>query len=241
MDAEARDRLIVALDLGAKDALALARELEGAVGWLKVGMTLFYSEGPAIVERLSRMGFRIFLDLKLHDIPHQAEGAARSVARLGIGMLTVHASGGVPMIDAAMRGAAQGADDAGVARPSVLAVTVLTSVDDAALAAVGVERTSTEQVALLTRVARAGGADGVVCSPHEAALVREVLGESALVVTPGVRQAGEDAGDQSRVATPAAAIHGGASHLVVGRPITGAAKPREAAARIIKEMEEAGL
>ncbi len=239
IDIPAGDRLIVALDAEPKEALALARSLEGTVRWLKVGMTLFYAAGPEIVHRLRDMGFEVFLDLKLYDIPHQVFGAAEAVSRLGVGMLTVHASGGSAMIEAACRGAASGAAAAGCAPPSILAVTVLTSFDDAMLAATGVERPVSLQVPVLARVAKAGGADGVVCSPHEAAEMRELLGERALVVTPGVRPAGSAVGDQSRVATPAAALTAGASHLVVGRPITGAPVPADAAGEITAEMEGA--
>jgi len=234
---EARERLIVALDLGTAEALDVAARLSGTVGWLKVGMTLFYDVGPTIVTRLRDMGFEVFLDLKLHDIPHQVEGAARSIATLGVQMITVHAAGGSAMVAAAVEGAREGAGQAGLDPPAVLGVTVLTSMSDEALAAVGVERPSAEQVPLLARVARAGGADGVVCSPWEAAAMRDLLGASRHVVTPGVRPSWAAAGDQSRVATPADAIENGASHLVIGRPITGAASPADAAKRVLAEME----
>lgn len=233
----ARDRLIVALDTDPKDALALARSLHDEVTWVKVGMTLFYQAGPEIVAHLVALGLRVFLDLKLHDIPHQVAGAATALGRLGVGMLTVHASGGAEMVAAAVRGAGQGADEAGVSAPAVLAVTVLTSMDDSGLRSLGIGRAATEQVPLLADMARRAGASGVVCSALEAAAMRELLGEKALVVTPGIRPAGSAAGDQSRVATPADALVAGASHLVVGRPITDAAVPAEAAAAIVREME----
>lgn len=233
----ARDRLIVALDTDPKDAMALARSLQNEVAWVKVGMTLFYEAGPEIVARLAALGFRVFLDLKLHDIPHQVAGAAATLGRLGVGMLTVHASGGAEMVAAAVRGAAQGASEAEVPAPAVLAVTVLTSMDDDGLQSIGVRHAAAEQVPLLAHVARHAGASGVVCSAHEAAAMREILGEKAYVVTPGIRPAGSAAGDQSRVATPADALVAGASHLVVGRPITDAAVPAEAAAAIVREME----
>lgn len=228
--------IIVALDVDAEEALALAHSLRGRVTWLKVGMTLFYAEGPEIVSRLSELGFRVFLDLKLHDIPHQVAGAAASIARLGVGMFTVHASGGAAMMSAAVEASRRAAEEAGIAPPSVLAVTVLTSTDDAGLAEVGVARSAAEQVAVLARLAKSAGVDGVVCSPREATAMRELLGEQALVVTPGVRPAFAEQGDQARVATPAAALASGASHLVIGRPITGAAVPAEAAALIIEEI-----
>lgn len=239
IESPARERLIVALDVDAREAMAIARSLEGTVRWLKVGMTLFYEEGPEIVRRLADLGFDVFLDLKLHDIPHQVECAARTVSRLGVQMITVHASGGSTMVDAAVRGAASGAEEVGIVPPFVLGVTVLTSMSDPGLAAVGVDRPAAEQVPLLGRVARAGGAAGVVCSPHEAAAMRELWGEDGLVVTPGVRPLGAESADQSRVSTPLAALQAGASHLVVGRPVTAAPVPVDAARRIIEEMEGA--
>lgn len=233
----ARDAIIVALDYpDAASALEAARALRGHVGWVKVGMTLYYAEGPAIVREMRSLGFKVFVDLKLHDIPHQVEGAARTLTRVGADMFTVHAAGGPQMLEAAVRGAAGAAAKFGVARPSVIAVTVLTSLDDAGLSAIGVDRPAAEQVPLLAALARGAGCDGIVCSPHEAAAMRELLGPDALVVTPGVRPEGADAGDQARTATPVEAIAAGASHLVIGRPITGAADPAAAAREIVKEL-----
>ncbi len=235
----AGERIMVALDLEAREALDVARSLVGIVRWAKVGMTLFYREGPDIVRRLADLGFEVFVDLKIHDIPHQVELAASGLARLGAGMMTVHAAGGSAMVDAAVRGVRRGASESGVSPPAVVAVTVLTSIDDSGLAAIGVERPVTEQVPLLAGVARAGGADGVVCSPHEAARMRGLFGEAGYVVCPGIRPAGSEADDQARVATPHAALLAGASHLVIGRPITAAASPASAAMRIIDEIEGA--
>lgn len=235
----ARERLIVALDLQESESLALASHLQGRVGWLKVGMTLFYEAGPRIISELRAMGFDIFLDLKLHDIPHQVRGAAETVSRHGVGMLTVHAAGGAEMVAAAAEGADAGAMAAGVVRPSVLAVTVLTSMDDAGLATIGVERTAAAQVLKLARLATDAGADGIVCSPNEASDVRSVIGDHAWIVTPGVRPSGSEMGDQSRVATPMAALSAGASHVVIGRPITASSDPLEAVERIVEEMEGA--
>jgi len=230
-----RDRLIVALDTDAHTALGLAQSLRGHVSWLKVGMTLYYSEGPEVVRRFADLGFRVFVDLKLHDIPHQVEGAAREIARTGAGMLTVHASGGRAMMEAAVRGACEASQECGLSTPDVLAVTVLTSMDEAALKDVGVLRSASEHVELLGTLARASGVQGVVCSPHEAAAMRDLLGSEALVVTPGVRIAGTDSDDQARVATPGEALAAGASHVVVGRPITGAANPAAAVETIFPE------
>lgn len=233
------ERLIVALDADQREAMSLARSLEGTVRWVKVGMTLFYEAGPEVVRHLREMGFDVFLDLKLHDIPHQVRGAANRVASLGARMLTVHASGGQEMIEAAVQGASEGATDAGVEPPAVIAVTVLTSLNADALLSVGVERSASEQVRTLTTLAASAHAAGVVCSPHETAIVRSVLGEAALVVTPGVRPSWAPTGDQARIATPHDALTAGASHLVVGRPITAASNPAEAATRILAEMGEA--
>ena len=230
-----RDSIIVALDTDAHTALALARTLQGRVRWLKVGMTLYYAEGPEIVARLRDLGFSVFVDLKLHDIPHQVRGAAREIAHLGGGMFTVHAAGGRAMMEAAVLGACEGSAECGFETPDVLAVTVLTSMDEVALAEVGVAGPVGAQVAALTSLARQAGVQGVVCSPHEAAAARETFGPEALVVTPGVRPAGADRGDQVRVATPADAIAAGASHLVIGRPITEAVDPGAAVDRIVRE------
>lgn len=238
MHLDVRDRLIVALDSDASDALALAQALAGHVGWVKVGMTLFYEAGPEIVREFSRMGFQVFIDLKLHDIPHQVEGAARQLGALGAGLLTVHASGGPEMVAAARRGSEEGAATQGLNPPSILAVTVLTSMDDAGLAVIGIGRTAPEQVELLATGATAAGAHGVVCSPEEAGAMRGLLGDAALIVTPGVRPVGADRGDQSRVATPSQAMRSGSSHLVIGRPITAAPDPLAATAQILDQMKE---
>lgn len=232
-----RDALIVALDTDAHEALGLARSLAGTVEWVKVGMTLYYAEGPAIVAHMRELGFKVFVDLKLHDIPHQVEGAARQITRLGAAMFTVHTSGGTEMMKAALEGACSGSGECGADTPDVIGVTVLTSLDDAALATVGVPGTTAAQAVMLATLAKGAGLQGVVCSPREAAAMREVLGSEALVVTPGVRLAGAAAQDQARVATPSEAIAAGASHIVVGRPITAASDPARAALAILENME----
>lgn len=235
----ASDRIIVALDLERDEALRLADSLAGVVRWLKVGMTLFYREGPSIVHEIQQRGFDVFLDLKLHDIPHQVRGAAESVAALGVQMLTVHAGGGAEMVAAAARGAHEGAQKAGVPAPHILAVTVLTSMSDDTLRTVGIEKDSTEQVPLLARMALMNGADGIVCSPQEAGLMAGLVGDNGLIVTPGIRSSWADVGDQSRISTPAEALSRGATHLVIGRPITAIADPAEAVSRVVAEIEEA--
>lgn len=230
-----RDRIIVALDLpDAEQALPVAERLKGQVGWVKVGMTLFYAEGPQIVRELRAMGFRVFVDLKLHDIPHQVEGACAALVRVGADMLTVHASGGRAMLESAVRSTSAAAARFNAPRPLVVAVTVLTSIDDAGMAELGWDIAAADAVAKLAAVARDAECDGIVCSPNEAAAMRALLGPDAAIVTPGVRPAGEASGDQARVATPAEALAAGASHLVIGRPITGAADPAAAVRAIVE-------
>lgn len=232
-----RDRLIVALDTDAHTALGIARLLQGMVDWVKVGMTLYYAEGPQIVTRMRDMGFEVFVDLKLHDIPHQVEGAASEISKLGVSMFTVHASGGVDMMRAALEGACSGSSECGADTPDVIGVTVLTSLDDAALASIGVRAGALDQALVLAELAQQAGLQGIVCSPKEARPMLGLLGSEALIVTPGVRPAGADVSDQARVATPRGAIDAGASHLVVGRPITQAQDPAAAAMAILREME----
>lgn len=232
----ARERVIVALDCGIDEAFDLADALQGKATWMKVGMTLFYANGPAIVYALKERGFKVFLDLKFHDIPHQVEGAAFAAAGNGADMITMHTCGGVDMMRAAQRGAERAAAEYGFDVPATLGITVLTSMNDAALAEVGVSRGMNDQVLLLAEQAKGSGISGVVASPREAPLLREVLGPDAYIVTPGVRPAGADKGDQSRVATPAEALAGGASHIVVGRPITQAADPCEAFEAIVRSI-----
>lgn len=227
-----RERIIVALDCGAEEARELARSLKGKASWLKVGMTLYYQEGPRIVEELKGMGFNIFVDLKFHDIPHQVYGAAQSVARAGADMITMHTIGGLEM----MRSAVDGLIEA--QRPDVvtLGITVLTSMSAEDLKLTGVERSLSDQVETLATQAKQAGLTGVVASPQEAAMLRHALGPEAYIVTPGVRPAGASLDDQSRVATPRQAFDNGASHLVIGRPITAAADPAEAFETIVKGL-----
>jgi len=221
------NRLIVALDVDTLAAAeALAEKVEGVAGWLKVGLELFTAVGPAGVRSLARRA-PIMLDLKLHDIPETVARATARAAELGVGLMTVHTSGGRRMLEAAVR-----------ARGSVrlLGVTVLTSLDDRDLAEVGSGPSVADVVARRAALAAAVGLDGVVASPAEAAVVRKAAPAGFLIVTPGVRPAGADAGDQKRVATPAAARAAGADLVVVGRPIRDAADPRAAAAAILSEL-----
>ena len=227
-----RDRIIVALDCGADEARKIARSLVGKASWLKVGMTLYYQEGPRIVEELKDMGFNIFVDLKFHDIPHQIYGATQSIARAGADMITMHTIGGLEMMRSALDGLIE------AQRPDIitLGITVLTSMSAEDLQLTGVERSLSDQVETLAAQAKQAGLTGVVASPNEAALLRGVLGPEAYIVTPGVRPAGASLDDQSRVATPRQAFDNGASHLVVGRPITAAADPAEAFETIVKGL-----
>ncbi len=207
--------------------------LSPLVKWFKVGMELYCAAGPAAPEAVARAGGRVFLDLKLHDIPATVLGAGRVVASLpGVGLWNVHASGGEEMLAAAVRANRE------VGQARVLGVTVLTSLDAEALRRQGITRSPTEQVVALARLSQAAGLDGVVASPREVAAVRRACGPDFLVVTPGVRPAGADAGDQRRVATPTEAMRAGADYLVVGRPITGAPDPVAAARSVLDEMEE---
>ena len=233
----ARDRVIVALDCGIDEAFDLADRLQGKATWMKVGMTLFYANGPDVVRALKERGFKVFLDLKFHDIPHQVEGAAYAAANSGADMLTMHTVGGIDMMAAAQRGAERAAAESGGAVPATLGITVLTSMNDAALAETGVSRAMADQVVVLAEQAKRAGISGVVASPKEAARLRDILGPDAYIVTPGVRPAGAAKGDQSRVATPAEAFANGASHIVVGRPITQADDPAAAFEAIANELE----
>lgn len=235
----AAERIIVAMDCTQQRCLELADLMVGRLAWAKVGMELFYAAGAPVVRELKQRGLRVFLDLKLHDIPNTVRQAARVLAGLGADMLTVHASGGPAMVAAAREGLDEGASAAGLPAPKLLAVTVLTSMDAAELGRVGVERPVAEQARLLACAAFRAGADGVVCSAQEATQMRAALGAEALIVTPGIRPAGAEVGDQARVVTPGSAIRAGSTHLVVGRPITKADDPLAALIAIEGEVAQA--
>jgi orotidine-5'-phosphate decarboxylase len=228
------ERVIVALDAGSTDAnVGVVRALAGVARWYKVGMAEFYTAGARLLEEIAEAGGQAFLDLKLHDIPQTVREAARALAPLRPALATVHASGGQAMVKAAVEAFAEAG-----AETIVLGVTVLTSLDDRDLDAIGLRDGASASVARLAGVAMAGGARGLVCSAHEVAALRGAYPD-AVLVTPGIRPAGASVGDQRRVATPAAAIRGGASLLVVGRPIWAAADVRTAFEAIAGEAGEA--
>ncbi|MBP2675014.1 MAG: orotidine 5-phosphate decarboxylase [Deltaproteobacteria bacterium] len=225
-----KDRIIVALDTDSPEAaLATVRSLSGEVGLFKVGMELFPRGGADLVRRIREAGYGVFLDLKFHDIPNTVAGAVRSAAALGVRFATVHASGGKTMLAAAAEAAAGSGT-------TLLAVTVLTSLDDADLAEVGYSMGAADAVLRLADLAASAGIGGIVCSANEVAAVRARLGRDAVLVTPGVRMPGGDAGDQKRVVTPSEAVRRGADYIVAGRPITRAPDPAAAAREFAEAM-----
>jgi len=225
-------RVIVALDFpGEAPAVSLVDRLDPGRCRLKVGKEMFTRLGPAFVERLSRRGFQVFLDLKFHDIPNTVASACAAAADLGVWMINLHASGGRAMMEAARERLA------GLPRPPLLiAVTVLTSLDAGDLEQIGCPGDPRDRVLRLARLVKEAGLDGVVCSPREASPVRSASGADFLLVTPGVRPAGGDVGDQKRVMTPGEAVAAGADYLVIGRPITAAAEPLQALAEIERDI-----
>ncbi len=238
--------ILVALDVdSAAKALALADALRGSVGGYKIGKQLFTAAGPAMVHELTSRGDRVFLDLKFHDIPNTVAGAVQAAVATGAWMVNVHASGGSAMMTAAADAATKAAASLGRPRPLVIGVTVLTSMTADALAEVGVTRPVIGQVVHLAQLAKQSGLDGVVASPQETAAIRAACGPDFQIVTPGIRplrqssgQAVEQQGkdDQARTLTPAEAMQAGSTYLVIGRPITGAPNPREAAEQIAASL-----
>jgi orotidine-5'-phosphate decarboxylase len=234
------DQLLVALDVDtAADALALADRLRGVAGGFKIGNRLFTSHGPSFVSELVSHGDRVFLDLKFHDIPNTVAGAVAAATRLGVWMVNVHASGGLEM----MRAARQAADSeaARLSRPAplVIGVTMLTSLSQDSMATIGFSGSLPNQVERLAALAQSAGLDGVVASPQEIGLIRSACGAEFQIVTPGIRGAADNKGDQSRTLSAPEALSTGANYLVVGRPIIAAPDPRQAAESIVAECRAA--
>lgn len=231
------NRLIVALDFNSEEkAVAMAEKLKSDVKFFKIGLELFCACGPKIVERIRETGCDIFLDLKFHDIPNTVARSAAAVTRLSPFMINVHALGGYEMMKRAQEAVTDEAERSDVVKPKVLAVTILTSLDEKALKAAGIEDNMEKEVLKLARLAKEAGLDGVVASPSETKLIRKELGADFLIVTPGVRPEWAKANDQKRIATPKSALRDGADYIVVGRPITESKDPAEAAKAILKEI-----
>jgi orotidine-5'-phosphate decarboxylase len=235
---QGRDRIIFAMDVGHfGDAQRFVGLLRDHVGLFKVGKQLFTHAGPKVVDMIVQKGQRTFLDLKFHDIPNTVARASEEAAKLGVAMFNVHALGGMEMMEAGAQAARNTAKELGIARPTVLAVTVLTSLDGPALKTVGIESPVEAQVERLALLTKKAGLDGVVASPQEIATIRRACGKDFVIVTPGVRPADAAKDDQKRVMTPGEAIAAGADYLVIGRPIQKAENPAEAADRIAEEIE----
>ncbi len=232
-----KNPIIVALDVpDAEQAIKLAEAIAPAVGAFKIGKELFVSAGPDIVKRVRDTGASVFLDLKFHDIPNTVAKAVASATRLDVQMLTVHTCGGSTMLERALKGANEAAKQTGNEAPLILGVTVLTSMDESDLNEVSVNKTPESQVIHLAQMATGAGLKGLVCSPKEITPLREVLPPEVQLVTPGIRPAGSEKGDQKRVMTPVEAISAGADWLVIGRPIYAADNPREAAESILESL-----
>lgn len=232
--------IIVALDVPAiADARRLVNELGDSVTTFKVGMELFYSAGPAAVQIVREAGKDIFLDLKLHDIPNTVAQGAKSLLQLGATFLSIHASGGLVMMQETVRVTGEAAANLGITRPKLLAITVLTSIDAAEWQRLKNAGSISDQVVHLAHLAKQAGMDGIVASPQEASAIRQACGPEFLIITPGVRPSGSQVNDQGRIATPGGAVKSGANYLVIGRPITESADPRAAAQAIRQEMEAA--
>jgi orotidine-5'-phosphate decarboxylase len=234
-----KQQLIIALDFDSPaKALDVVEQLKSIAGMFKVGSRLFTAGGPQIVKDILALDAKVFLDLKYHDIPYQIAGAARSAAKLGVSLFTIHASGGSEM----MRRAVEAVAEVNNGHTKVLAITVLTSMDATTLSQIGVTLTLEESVLRLTNLAITSGVDGVVASPREIESIRRAVSNPEFIIlTPGIRPATSQSEDQKRIATPTAAIAAGANYIVVGRPITGAADPLEAARGIVTEMERARI
>jgi orotidine-5'-phosphate decarboxylase len=234
---QAAGRIMVALDYPeAAAAEKLIAELQGIPCYMKVGMQLFYAAGPSFVESLKKRGYYVFLDVKMHDIPNTVKGGANSVTKLGVDMFNVHAAGGGAMMEAALEGV-DAALGSGMSKPTVIAVTQLTSTNQTTLnEQIGIAGTVEEAVLRYAKLTKASGLDGVVASPSEVEAIKAVCGTSFKTVTPGIRPIGADVNDQSRIMTPSEALRQGTDYMVIGRPITAAPSPRAALESIIEEL-----
>lgn len=234
----ADDRIITALDVSTMDDVEYyVRTLGDSISFYKVGMELFYRVGPDAVRYLKDQGKHVFLDLKLHDIPNTVAQSVRALTRLGVDFLTIHGTGGRAMMEAAAEAARDEGARLSIERPRLLAVTILTSVDETAWQEIGGKYTISETVKNLAKMAKEAGIDGTVSSPYEAREIRQMNGSDFLIVTPGIRPFFAVANDQKRFTTPSEALSDGASHLVIGRPITKADDPKEAVHKILTEIQ----
>lgn len=233
-----KEKLVLALDVDNKEkAENLVKELKDYVGVFKVGKELFTAEGPSIFKMIRENGGKIFADLKYHDIPNTVASAARTLVRHGVEIFNVHASGGYEMMKKTREAIEDEAAKLGVKRPVFLAVTVLTSLNDEDMKRIKVSESAKEHVLTLAKLAKEAGADGIVCSPQEIEMIKRELGADFITLTPGVRPVWAAAGDQKRVMTPKEAVDKGTDYIVVGRPITGAEDRKDAAKKIVMEME----
>jgi orotidine-5'-phosphate decarboxylase len=235
-----KERLIIALDISERDKLqTVLKKISGSVSWVKVGMELFYREGPQIIREIKDQGFKIFLDLKMHDIPNTVERAAANLATLGVEMFNMHAAGGCDMMSRAAASAAESAKKNGLNPPLLLGVTVLTSISpEVWRQEIRGNLEVADHVLHFASLVKRAGLNGVVCSPEEVTRVKATCGSAFLTVVPGIRPAWAAVGDQKRFTTPAQALAAGADYLVVGRPVLAAPDPKAAVERILEEMEE---
>ena len=234
----AKDRLIVALDVDTKEEVEyLVNELKDDVGMFKVGLQLYTSMGNEIISYIKSRGGKIFLDLKLHDIPNTVSETVRVLTKSGVDMMNVHSQGGMAMMKLAKETSVKTANELGIEAPLLIAVTILTSLGDTEVDEIGYNKSAKDMVEHLGLLTDKAGLDGVVCSPLEAGIIKNACSEGFITVTPGVRPAGELVGDQKRITTPGQAIKGGSTYIVVGRPITKAENVKEAAKKIVAEME----
>ena len=229
-----KEKICLALDVSSrKEAMDLVRPLRDLTGMFKVGMQLFTAEGPSLIREIIGVGGKVFLDLKFHDIPNTVKSAAVEAARLGVSMMTIHTAGGTGMMQAVARDLQE---KFGTAKPLVVGVTVLTSLDDKALGDMGIASGMDAQVVRMAKLAESSGLDGVVCSPREIQMIRAALRPNFRIVTPGIRMSGQSVDDQQRTATPREAITAGADYIVVGRAVTRAPDPRRALETLLQGL-----